>query len=94
MSKKPEKKLTAVDRKKVESALGNMEKKLLENYRSAVTASGKSWSKESQKVKKKIAAAKKKVEGNIKKNPAAAVTVAAVLGAIAGAVIMSKLKKK
>jgi len=83
---------------KVKSAILKTEKKLIENYRKVAKMSGEDWKKSSKKysakVKKDMAKASRRINTEIKKNPAGATIAAAVIGALAGAIIMSKLRKK
>ena len=92
------KKVTPGQRHSISKAISGIESKLVENYNGIARMSGNDWKKESskykQKVKKNVAAAKRKIEAEVRKNPAGATVAAAILGAIAGAIIMSKLKKK
>jgi hypothetical protein len=99
MAKKKTKKaavkvISASQREKINKALKSVENRILTNYKSAASVSGKSISKETKKVKKSLAVAKKRIEGEVRKNPAGATVAAAILGAVAGALIMSKLKKR
>jgi hypothetical protein len=86
--------VTAEQKKKIEKAFKNVEAKLLTNYKNLSAGSGKSLGKEAKKIRQNIGKAKKRVEVEVRKNPAGATIAAAVLGALAGAIIMSKLKKK
>jgi hypothetical protein len=92
--KKPAKKLSPVDKTRIQKALKNVEDKLLINYKSAAKVSGKSLAGGTKKLKANFSKAKKKIEVEVRKNPAGATVAAAVLGAIAGAFIMSKMRKK
>jgi hypothetical protein len=102
MAKKKSKKaaiavISAQQKAKINKALKSVEDKILTNYRSAAKSSGKagkSISTETKKVKKHLAVAKKRIEVEVRKNPAGATVAAAVLGAIAGALLMNKLKKR
>ncbi len=94
-AKKDNKKLTAVEKQRVEKALRNVEDRLVEGYRSAAAnVSGKSLRNGTKKIKANVSKARKRIEAEVKKNPAGATVAAAVLGAIAGALIVSKLKKR
>ncbi len=87
-------KLTAVEKNKIKKALNDVEKKLVTNYRNVAKVSGANLTKGTKKIKADLTKAKKKIDVEIRKNPAGATIAAAVLGAIAGAVVMSKLRKK
>ena len=93
--KKAAKAVTPSQKKRIQAALGGLETKLIANYKKVA---GKNWKKESTKykktVKKNVAQAKKRIEVEVRKNPAGATIAAAVLGAVAGAILMSKLKRK
>jgi len=87
-------KLTAAQKNKIKKALSDVEKKLVSNYKNIAKASGASLNKGTRKIKADLTKAKRRIDSEVRKNPAGATIAAAVLGAIAGAVLMSKLKKK
>ena len=86
--------VSAEQRKRIQKALNEVEAKLVNNYKSLSKGSGKSVVQETKKLKKNIGKARKRIEVEVKKNPAGATVAAAVLGAVAGAILMSKLKKR
>jgi hypothetical protein len=86
--------VSAEQKQRITKAIADVEKKLVTNYQAMSKISGKSFGKESKKVKANLSKAKKTIEIQVRKNPAAAAAVAAALGVIAGAVIMSQIKKK
>jgi hypothetical protein len=88
------KSLSKNQKEKIQTALKKVETNLLSGYKSVASSSGKSLSKGSVKIKKDLSRARKKIEAEVKKNPAGAAVAAAVLGAVAGALLMSKLRKK
>ena len=92
------KKLSAKHKNKVKAAITNAEKKLVENYKKVASMSGEDWRKVSGKYKAKVSKdmgkARKRIDGEIRKNPEGATIAAAVIGALAGAIIMSKLRRK
>jgi ElaB/YqjD/DUF883 family membrane-anchored ribosome-binding protein len=85
-------------KKNIRNAVKNAENKIMANYKKAVSLSGRDWSRESKKyrkiVKRDMAKAHKKIETAVKKNPAGAAVAAAAVGAIAGALLMSVIKKR
>jgi hypothetical protein len=90
--------LTEAQRKKIKSAIQNAEDKVIANYKKAAGMSGADWKKQSTKVKAKVkkdmARAKARVEAEVRKNPAGATVAAAAIGALVGALVMSKLKRR
>jgi len=98
VKKKAKKTISPNQKKKLQSALNGLEQKLVTNYKNVAGMSRNDWRKQSKtyhaKVKKQVAAARRKVEAHVRKNPAQATLAAAILGAVAGAVIMSKLRKR
>ncbi|MFH0862398.1 MAG: hypothetical protein V1875_05135 [Candidatus Altiarchaeota archaeon] len=86
--------VSAEQKKRIQKALSDVETKLLNNYKSISKGSGKTVVKETKKLKKNIGKARKRIEVEVRKNPAGAAVAAAVLGAVAGAIIMSRLKKR
>ena len=92
------KKLLKNHKNRISSAINNTEKKLIENYKNVAKMSGEDWSKAGKKyttkVKKDMGKVRKRVNTEIKKNPEGATIAAAIIGALAGAIIMSKLRKK
>lgn len=90
--------LSDAQKKKIEASIKRMEEQMLTHYESIVKLSGKDWGKEKLVYEKKVKAeakkAQKKIEGEIKKNPAKAAVVAAGVTAVAGAFLLSMLKKK
>jgi ElaB/YqjD/DUF883 family membrane-anchored ribosome-binding protein len=96
VSEKP--KLSSANEKRIRAALASIETKIVDNYKKAVLLSGKDWEKEkikyAQAAKKDIEVAKAKIEKEIKNDPKKAVAIAAVVGALAGAVMTSCIRKK
>ena len=96
--KKAGKKISNKDMKQIKAAISRAEDKLLANYKKAVSMSGADWKKEGKrieaKVKKDMAVAKKKIETQVRNNPAGAAVAAAAVGAIVGALVMSQVMKK
>ncbi|MCX6695104.1 MAG: hypothetical protein NTU61_02245 [Candidatus Altiarchaeota archaeon] len=92
------KKVSAKHKNKIGAAIKSAEQKLVDNYKKVSHMSGEDWRKVSKKYKEKakkdMAQARKKVNTAIRKNPEGATIAAAIIGAIAGALIMSKLRKR
>ncbi len=90
--------IAPAQKKKIQKTLSDMEAKIIANYEKAVKMSGADWKKESKKfkkiAKKDAAFARKKIESEIRKNPAGAAVAAAAVSAVAGAFLMSVLRKK
>ena len=92
------KKAVSKNKNKVGIAISATEKKLLENYKKVASMSGEDWKKVSGKyktqVRRDMSKARKRINTTIKNNPEKATIAAAVIGALAGALIMSKIRKK
>jgi len=91
---KAKKIITEAQKKKIRATIKNAEEKLITNYRKIAGISGKDLAKAKVKVKKNMAKAKKRIEAAIRKNPAGAAVAAAAMGALVGALLMSKVKRK
>lgn len=89
--------LTEEQKKKIKIAIKKAEDKVIANYRTAAAISGADWDKLSKhvkaKVKKDMAKAEAQIENEVSKNPNAATVVAAAIGAIAGVIVLSELKR-
>ncbi len=85
--------VTAEQRKRIQKAFNNVEAKLVRNYKN-LNVKSKDLNRETKKLKTNIKKARKRVEAEVKKNPAGATAAAAILGALAGAILVSKLRKK
>jgi len=90
--------LTKAQKDRIKRAVKDAEKKMMANYKKAVKLSGRDWSKESVKyrriVKRNVAKASKRIEVEVRKNPAGAAVAAAAIGAVAGAFLMSMMKRR
>ncbi|MBU0761837.1 MAG: hypothetical protein KKD39_02325 [Candidatus Altiarchaeota archaeon] len=90
--------LSAAQRKKIDTALKDVEAKILANYQKVVVLSGKDWSKEGKKYKKIVQAdlgkVRKRIELEVRNDPKKAAAVGAAIAALAGAVFMSMFRKK
>ncbi|MFH1055475.1 MAG: hypothetical protein V1744_05215 [Candidatus Altiarchaeota archaeon] len=90
--------LTLAQKTRIKNAIKNAEKKLVENYQKAVKMSGKDWKKQAGKyrniAKKNVQKAGRRIETEVRRNPAGAALASAAIGAIVGAFVMSKLKKR
>ena len=98
VKKKAARKVSGKHKGKVNEAIKKAEDQIIANYKKVSSMSGEDWKKASQKYKKHVrqdmSKVKKRVDAEIKKNPAGAAVAAAIIGALAGAIIMSKLRKK
>jgi len=94
LKKSASKVLTAEQRKRIQVALKGFEAKAMKNYQQVAKLSGKNWKTQSKVARKNILQAKKRIEVEVRKNPAGATMAAALIGAVAGALIYSQLKRR
>ena len=98
LKRKSSKKLSEKHKSRIRTAIKKAEDKLMANYKKVSGMTGEDWKKASKKyrlhVKKDMAKARKRIDSEVRKNPEGATIAAAVIGALAGAIIMSKLKRK
>jgi hypothetical protein len=86
LKKTAKQKLTEAEKKRIKAAIKIAEDKAIANYRKAARMSGANWKKIENNVKAKVrkdmAKAETRIETQVGKHPAAAMVVAAAIGAI------------